>query len=108
MNALHATTYNPDSPLTSAVCFTHSELKSRVCSIPVVPRSIKEAIDYTTEVKFADGMQHDAHECLTHVLDRIHDELKRAPEVNEGPLPTDDFCTVIQQHLTCKNCGYSR
>ena len=108
MNALHATTYNHDSPLTSAVCFTHSELKNRVCSIPVVPRSIKEAIDYTAKEKFADGMQHDAHECLTHVLDRIDDELKRAPDENDGRLPTDAFCTVIQQHLTCKNCGYSR
>ena len=85
MNALHATTYNHDSPLTSAVCFTHSELKNRVCSIPV-PRSIKEVIDYTAKEKFGNGMQHDAHECLTHVLDRIDDELKRAPDENDGRL----------------------
>ena len=107
MNALHATMYRPEIPLTSAVCITHSELKSRRCSVPIVPRSVKDTIDGTTE-KFAACKEHDAHEFLSYLLDCMHDELEGEPNRIDEPVPTADFYTKIKRCLRCRKCGYSR
>ena len=108
MNSLRATEYGPNAPLTCAVCLTFYDVKCRLSSVPINPLIIMDEID--TKI-FAKHKQHDAHEFLTYVLDCIHGELKpKAPQVNDGPVPTDDFSMKVQQCLTCrnKNCGYSR
>jgi hypothetical protein len=107
MNALNATTCRCGIPVTTSICLTNSVLESRVSSLPISPQSVKDAIDGTTKL-FAERREHDAHEFFTQLLDCIHDELKGAPEVNDGPVPTDYFSTIIKQHLMCKRCGFER
>jgi ubiquitin C-terminal hydrolase len=108
MNSLRATEYGPGAPLISAVCLTYYDVKCRLSSVAINPLLVMDEID--TEI-FAEHKQHDAQEFLTYVLDCIHGELKqKAPQGNDRPVPTDDFCMIVEQCLTCrnKNCGYSR
>mmetsp|Transcript_27159 Transcript_27159/g.41299 ORF Transcript_27159/g.41299 Transcript_27159/m.41299 type:complete len:767 (-) Transcript_27159:145-2445(-) len=80
----------------------------------VSPRCLKSAVDAVTD-RFLGYEQRDAHEFLSDLIDRVHDELKDEVEKEvtsdgaEKTNATDDFFrTDIQVCLKCNSCGYER
>jgi ubiquitin C-terminal hydrolase len=79
------------------------------------PSAIKKAIDAVTD-KFQGYQQRDAHEFLSDLVDRVHDELEdelkeKGVESTDNlpPFPTDEYFRMnVQVCLTCDSCGYAR
>ena len=92
-------------------------------------RPVKVLMDQLTD-RFKGSQQHDSHEFLGELIDRIHDELSgsQESEINSkdninamppmnsdnkdkvvAPAPVDEFFRWnVQVTLECKSCGYSR
>ena len=84
--------------------------KSELSSIS--PKPVKVAIDAVTH-KFHGDEQRDAHEFLSDLIDRVHDEQVqgRTGKLNEdcNTLPTDEFFRLnVKACLKCDSCGYER
>lgn len=84
--------------------------KSEMSSI--TPKPVKLAIDSVTH-KFHGNEQRDAHEFLSDLIDRVHDELVqgRTEKANDDfdTLPTDEFFRLnVKACLKCDSCGYER
>jgi ubiquitin C-terminal hydrolase len=77
------------------------------------PIAVKKAMDAITD-KFVGYEQRDAHEFLSDLVDRVHDELEEETKESgatedASPLPTDEFFRMnVQVCLTCDSCGYTR
>jgi len=97
---------------------------------------VKVAIDKKTDRFEGYSQQRDAHECLSYLVDAMHDEIvenqpektkktlfqQGSNEVEKSPptktngvlikrtlVPTDDYFRCdMQVRLTCQSCGYSR
>ena len=102
------------------------ELRESLSS-SVNPRQLKEAIDAVTD-RFSGYEQRDAHEFLSDLIDRVHDEMeetKQAAETNKENVPpnasttvtsgkavaalTDEFFRMdVKACLKCDSCGYTR
>jgi uncharacterized UBP type Zn finger protein len=90
-----------------------NRLKDRSQHSSVTPKPVKTAIDAATD-KFSGYEQRDAHEFLSDLIDRVHDELEmeeKEKEIREDThtLPTDEFFRLtVQACLKCDACGYER
>ena len=79
------------------------------------PSIVKKAIDAVTD-KFEGYQQRDAHEFLSDLVDRVHDELEEEQKEKgiettdtTPPFPTDEYFRMnVQVCLTCDSCGYAR
>lgn len=79
----------------------------------MTPRIIKTAIDAATD-KFTGYEQRDAHEFLSDLIDRVHDELEEEQKGDKQKdtsdnLPTDEFFRLnVKVCLVCDSCGFER
>lgn len=114
------------SIVTKSLAAVAHELQESTAS-SVNPRQVKDAIDAVTD-RFSGNEQRDAHEFLSDLIDRVHDEteeVKQDAETDKENLPpgtnsaekvrkaspalTDEFFRMdVQACLKCDNCGYTR
>lgn len=93
-----------------------AKLMEETTSQSVSPRRVKEAVDHLTD-RFCGNEQRDAHEFISDIIDRVHDELEEEqkehkedtlPKVS-APLLTDAFFRMnVRVCLKCDSCGYER
>lgn len=93
-----------------------AKLMEETTSESVSPRRVKEAVDHLTD-RFCGNEQRDAHEFISDIIDRVHDELEEEqkeqkedtlPKVS-APLLTDAFFRMnVRVCLKCDSCGYER
>ena len=95
-------------------------------SSSVSPRQLKQAVDAVTD-RFSGYEQRDAHEFLSDLIDRVHDELEETEKGDDkenkepheaavaekkektAPPLTDEFFRMnVQVCLRCDSCGYER
>ena len=94
-------------PLATSIVSAFNELRDTSSEAMVVsPRCVKSAIDDLT-TQFEGYEQRDAHEFVSDLVDRVHDEMKE--DQTDGALPTDDFFHMdVRQCLQCDSCGHQR
>mmetsp|Transcript_29327 Transcript_29327/g.44387 ORF Transcript_29327/g.44387 Transcript_29327/m.44387 type:complete len:763 (-) Transcript_29327:238-2526(-) len=77
------------------------------------PRCVKIAVDAVTD-RFLGYEQRDAHEFLSDLIDRVHDELideaakVTSDNAGESVITDDFFRTDVEVCLKCNTCGYER
>ena len=101
--------------LAKSIVSVSEDVKDSSATRAANPNTVKEAVDAVTD-KFEGYEQRDAHEFLSDLIDRVHDEMEeerkeRGIETTDetSPFPTDAFFRLnVQVCLTCDSCGYAR
>lgn len=99
--------------LAKSIVSVWADLKDMSSLRATDPTAVKKAMDAVTD-KFVGYEQRDAHEFLSDLVDRVHDELEEGRKESgatedASPLPTDEFFRMnVQVCLTCDSCGYAR
>jgi hypothetical protein len=108
------------SSLIESITKVAASLEESSLSTAVSPHAVKVAVDAVTD-RFTGYEQRDAHEFLSDLIDRVHDELEEVRQSQKGtaddttdkenqkPVATDDFFRMnIRACLKCDSCGYER
>ena len=97
-----------NGPLSQSLVSTADMLLGSKTVGAVSPRQVKWAMDDLTD-KFRGYEQRDAHEFLSELVDRVHDEEEEEKAEDQTNLLTDDFFRInVRVCLTCDSCGYKR
>jgi hypothetical protein len=114
------------SIITKSLAAVAKELQESTSS-SVNPCQLKDAIDAVTD-RFSGNEQRDAHEFVSDLIDRVHDETEETKQDDEtnkenllpgtnsteksrkaSPAPADEFFRMdVQACLKCDSCGYER
>lgn len=101
---------NKGGDLAKSIVSVSDKLKDTSKYGAASPNIVKRAMDAVTD-KFAGYEQRDAHEFLSDLVDRVHDELEEETKENDNGSvrPTDEFFRMnVNVCLTCDSCGYAR
>jgi len=101
--------------LSKSILSVSTDMKDTSAFRSANPNVVKKAVDAVTD-KFEGYEQRDAHEFLSDLVDRVHDELEEERKesgiettADTPPFPTDEYFRMnVQVCLTCDSCGYAR
>lgn len=92
------------NPLVKAFCATNNQMLNATAAAR--PRRLKTTIDETVD-NFCDAEQHDAHELLTCLLDKMVEEIQKGNKTMPTPI-NDFFKSSVKERRRCNSCGFSR